>query len=558
MPKKLTQEEFIEKAKAIHGERYDYSNVVYVNTSTKVLLGCPVHGDFLIKPNSHLSQGAGCAKCASTLRGNNNKTTTTDSFIEKARLVHGDKYDYSRIEYVRPHAKMTIICPVHGAFQQTSVQHTSGKHGCMKCGSARRANTTRKTTEIVVGEFMKHHGDKYDYSSVEYVSGNVVVDIICPEHGVFQQRPNKHRTGNGCPLCGQITSGLAQRLTQTEVIGRSSTKHGDKYDYSKVEYITSDKKITIICPKHGEFSQRPIDHYMHGNGCPKCSHVVSKGEQEVADFVESLGVHVEQSNRTLITPYELDIIIPTHNIAIEYCGLYWHSEQQGKDRNYHKNKQQACANNNVQLLTIYEDEWFNTEQQVKNKIKHLVGLSDGPRVYARNCVVGELTKQQSVDFLNDNHIQGSGPGSIRYGLFFNQKLVACMTFSKKTNNEWYLTRYATSSNCIGGFSKLLKHFQRHQKWSRLVSFADLRWSDGKLYSTTGWELDSTIPADYYYSPDGCTRSHKFNYRRKNLSKLLDVFDPDMSEWENCKANGILRIWDCGKLRFVINNNEWAH
>jgi hypothetical protein len=118
--------------------------------------------------------------------------------------------------------------------------------------------------------------------------------------------------------------------------------------------------------------------------------------------------------------------------------------------------------------------------------------------------------------------------------------------------QHYLNRYATNCRVPGGFSKLLKYFQTNYEWQQLISFADLRWSNGGLYEKTGWKLDSILPPDYYYSPDGRNRYHKFNYRRKNLPKLLKDFDPELSERENCNNNGILRIWDCGKLRYIIN------
>lgn len=126
-----------------------------------------------------------------------------------------------------------------------------------------------------------------------------------------------------------------------------------------------------------------------------------------------------------------------------------------------------------------------------------------------------------------------------------------MTWIKQSNAQYTLNRYATSCRVPGGFSKLLTHFKKTYTWKTLVSFADLRWSDGNLYYQTGWHHDSTLRPDYYYSPDGHQRFHKFNYRRQNLSKLLTHFDPHLSETENCKNNGILRIWDCGKLRFII-------
>lgn len=279
---------------------------------------------------------------------------------------------------------------------------------------------------------------------------------------------------------------------------------------------------------------------------------ISSGEREIGMFLDQHNIQYNTNDRSIIHPFELDIYIPQHNLAIEYCGLYWHSEQKGKDKWYHHNKWKRCMEQGVQLLTVYEDEWQQVQQQVKQKILHLLGIDNRKRIFARKCKIGTVTSTNKKLFLNSNHIQGNGPSGINLGLWSDDELVAVMCIQERPEHH-YLTRYATSQHVVGGFSKLLKYFQQHYTWSKLVSFADLRWSSGNLYESTGWVLDQTIVPDYYYSPNGRDRFHKFNYRRKNLPKLLDRFDPSMSERQNCDINGILRIWDCGKRRFVIEN-----
>jgi hypothetical protein len=278
----------------------------------------------------------------------------------------------------------------------------------------------------------------------------------------------------------------------------------------------------------------------------------STGEKQLSQFLTDNNITHTTNDRTVISPQELDIYIPQHHLAIEYCGLYWHSEQKGKTRHYHESKYQLCKDLGIQLLTIFEDEWIDRNEQVKRKILHLA-YHNTTRVFARTTKVCTLTNEQKDQFFEINHIQGSGPGSLTYGLTHRTTLVAAMTFIKQQNGTYVLNRYATSTTVVGGFSKLVKHFQKCQNWNEIVSFADLRWSDGSLYVTSGWTLDKVIPPDYSYSHDGRHRSHKFNYRRKNLPHLLTTFDSTSSETQNCDANGILRIWDCGKLRFVLHN-----
>jgi hypothetical protein len=478
---------------------------------------------------------------------------TQQQFIKNAMKIHGDTYDYSLVDYKSANTKVTIICPQHGVFEQIPKNHTTRKAGCPKCVKKHKPSATEFAQQA-----KKIHGNVYNYSQVEYLNTRTKVTIICPKHGPFEQQPKQHLKGSGCPTCAGKTI-----QTKSQFVKQATITHGTKYDYSLVDYNSTNTKVKIICPKHGVFEQIPKDHKA-GRGCQRCgieitkSHTtrISKGELEIAEFITSLDVDVEQSNVSIISPYELDIYVPEHNIAVEYCGLYWHSEQVGRGRKYHKMKHDMCAEQNIQLLTIFEDEWKDRNQQVRNKIKQVLGVSTAPTVFARKTTITSVDIPTRTQFFNNNHIQGAGTGSLTYGLLApNDDLVACVVFKRRSQGVYELTRYATSCRVPGGFSKLVKHFQRNNVWTTIISFADLRWSSGQMYEQNGWTLDSAIPPDYYYSPNAVDRIHKFNYRRKNLPSLLKHFDPTLSETQNCDNNGILRIWDCGKLRYVLNNHN---
>lgn len=277
----------------------------------------------------------------------------------------------------------------------------------------------------------------------------------------------------------------------------------------------------------------------------------STSEREIADFLRAHVNNIITNDRTIIQPLELDIVLPDQNIAIEYCGLYWHSEQQGKDKYYHQRKLQQCIANNIRLLTIFSDEWEQHSDIIKTKLLSILQCDTNPSIYARKCTIVSVPINIKHQFYDNNHIQGNGPGSINIGLEYEGRLVACMSFIQQQNNQYILNRFATNCKVVGGFSKLLNYFKNNYEWEEIVSFADLRWSAGELYQKTGFILDKTIPPDYYYSSDGHTRVHKFNYRRKYLPQLLVEFDPMESERTNCDNNNILRIWDCGKLRYVM-------
>ena len=195
---------------------------------------------------------------------------TNEQFIEKAKQVHSDKYDYSKVEYVNNHTKVCIICPEHGEFWQEPHAHIDAKRGCPKCGAIKCANAIRKTKKEFINGAKKVHGDKYDYSKVEYNGDKIKVCIICQKHGEFLQTPHNHLSGSGCPKCRNENIGSIKRKKIDDFIKEAREIHGDKYDYSKVKYINAQTKVCIICPEHGEFWQKPDGHIYGKNGCPKC------------------------------------------------------------------------------------------------------------------------------------------------------------------------------------------------------------------------------------------------------------------------------------------------
>ena len=187
---KTTNEIFIKKAKKIHGDKYNYSLINYVNSNTKVKIICKIHGEFYQYPGHHINRKYGCPKCS------NRYNYTTNEFIEKSKIIH-NKYDYSLVNYINNKIKIKIICSEHGVFEQRPDDHLKG-FGCHKC-----SKNYKLTTKTFIEKGNKVHINKYDYSLVEYKDSFFKVKIICPEHGIFKQRPNDHLNGSGCPLCNE-------------------------------------------------------------------------------------------------------------------------------------------------------------------------------------------------------------------------------------------------------------------------------------------------------------------------------------------------------------------
>lgn len=281
MPKKLTQEEFIRRANEIHNGRYDYSKVQYVNGTTPVIIICPEHGEFSIKPQKHLA-GQGCKPCG-YIRNSHTLRKDTAWFIAKATKVHHGKYDYSRAVYNGAEEEVEIICPIHGVFRQRAISHTSG-YGCNKCAVEEVHNQQRKTTEQFVSEAKAIHGDKYDFSKVVYRRNRAHITVICPKHGEWRCKPFDILRGHGCPKCADETNAQCRMLSRDEFIERSTQIHNGYYDYSNVVYRGMGRKVEIICPIHGSFWQVPNSH-LQGKGCAKC-----KAEKQKS-FVCGVGIN---------------------------------------------------------------------------------------------------------------------------------------------------------------------------------------------------------------------------------------------------------------------------
>ena len=252
--KRLTLNDFIKKSEKKHNSKYDYSKVEYKNNSTKVCIICPEHGEFWQRPSDHLG-GAGCPLCGGV------KKHTKETFIEKARLVHGNKYDYSKVEYRNNKTKVCIICPEHGEFWQKPESHTNQKQGCPKCST-----TLKSTTKDFIEKARAIHGDKYDYSKVEYINSNTKICIICPEHGEFWQISNYHLNGNGCPKCG-IEKNISENNLyfylcenfQTPIIRQKTFKWLKNNKNLKIDFYLPEFNIGI--EYQGEQHFYPIKHF---------------------------------------------------------------------------------------------------------------------------------------------------------------------------------------------------------------------------------------------------------------------------------------------------------
>lgn len=373
----------------------------------------------------------------------------------------------------------------------------------------------------------------------------------------------REKTGHDFPLSDSI---FRNKLNNTLLQKYEGVYPAQRNNYSMIviknimdknwmfqQHISLKKPLIQISKENEDYDTKSLSEWMFKHGIEIQRYNSSYEQEQIKNFLIENNIKFEENNRTIIAPLELDIFLPEHNLAIEYCGLYWHSELH-KDKNYHKIKYDKCNAKNIRLLTIFSDEWTVKKSLAEDKILHILGKSNKEKIYARKTSLKELNNKAADIFYNENHIQGTTSNkSINLALCVDSDTVAIMSFMKMKNN-YELTRYATSKNVVGGFSKLLKYFTTNYTFNHLTSFADLRWSNGDVYYKHGFVKDKMIRPDYSYFKK-YIRYHKFNFRHKIICKKFTEYNNELTEHQNCLNNSYYRIYDCGKIRFVLKKNS---
>ena len=595
---KINTPQFIDAAEQVWGSRWDYSASVYQGTNKKIIIACRDHGRFEQIPKSHLRGRVGCPSCSGK------SALNSERFVEKATALWGGRWDYSEVQYTKSNIPVTIVCQDHGTFQQSPTNHLQGGVGCTTCSGQ------EVTSEQFIREAKRVWGSRWDYSSTCYTTAKVSVLITCSEHGDFYQNPRTHLRGQvGCSGChgrnisedmfrqrrdlmwgsrwdysktGYTHSELPEVITcrvhgdfkqspanhwrghvgcspcsgvgkanQSQFLIRAKDRWGSRWDYTQTHYLRMADKVEIVCPSHGSFFQNPWSHLRGFVGCSQCVVVSgSNGEKLLGDFIEGLGLEVHRGRRDLLGDFklELDIYVPEKKVAIEFNGVYWHSEK-FIPPTYHYDKFQLAQERSIRLLQVWEDDWMKRPEVVEEHLKQVLGKSKSVKVSARQTDVVTLNTSESQEFLEAYHIQGHTSATVYLGLKHGETLVALAAF-KKLGPNYTLVRYATSDNVRGGHSKLVSYFERTYNYSQLVTFADLSFSVGDLYLKTGWVEDKVLPPDYSYLR-GNVRRHKFGYRLKRFKEDPNLlWEPGKTEKELAHMNKLLRVYDAGKIRFI--------
>lgn len=368
-------DDFINESKKIFGDRYVYTKLKYKNNNTKVCMICPIHGEFWQTPHNHL-HGKGCPECSKL------KRYSEEEYINKAKIVHNNKYDYSETKFKNAREKITVICPKHGRFEIRPSIHLHGQ-GCPKCSCEER----KKDRNDFIDEANIVHRFKYSYDESIYVNSKTKIEIICPIHGSFFMTPNSHLQGQGCPKCGDEKMAEKSRLGKEECINRFNKLYNGKYDYTKWidSYKNIDASIPIVCKEHGIF-YKTIHSHLQGQGCPKCKS--SALENSIRLFLKENKIDFEEQKMFEWLKYndnghlKLDFYLPKYNIAIECQGeqhykpidLFGGEEGFKYQVERDKAKLKNCKENGVKILYYankkYTDEIITNKKELLKEIKN--------------------------------------------------------------------------------------------------------------------------------------------------------------------------------------------
>ena len=387
-------------------------------------------------------------------------------------------------------------------------------------------------------------------------------------YGMYRSYKNKKKSGKegcGCPICSnrvrqEVISGVNDAYTLHYDLFK------DRYDFDVNSQMgidllklseTSTKRVFVRCSSCGELYETPLNWFISGKRkyCDNCKYLkYSVDEKGISKFIKSLGMVVFE-NYKISSYMSVDMYVPEKKIAFDYNGLYWHSEKKGRGRNYHKDKIDLCKSLGFRLYYIWEDDYLSNKNRVLSWIKEKLGVSNDRKVDARKCIIKYIGAKEASTFLLEYHIQGKVNMCSSYGLFYNEELVAVLSYSIDMGNPLYLNirRYATSCNVRGGFSKILKVLEKKclsEGLLGIVTFSDASISDGNLYNNCGFIKDSILPPDYTYLVGG-KRVHKFNYRINRFKTDSNLkYEEGLSERELADLNKLYRVWDSGKIRWV--------
>ena len=530
------------RGQQVHGKKYDYVELRRLpNGTLQVLLKCPdpAHEAFWQATNNHYS-GKGCTQCN---RAGKPAQHDLESVKAKFEAVSNDRYDYLAIDRTGKTPMLRLACKTHGEFTQNLYNHLSGK-GCRLC----KQGQTNKVSDSELSNKAIEKGLTYLGSYQKYKSKNRIVKLSCPTHGEYDQQMTPFLKGAECPACAAITAGRS-RLNSIEELQAYLPKGVKVHDQ---DY--ENNRVLLECEKHGAVLGNRASLFSNV-GCVSCSFGASKEADEM--YLELLRFKLNLQKEYVIpgTKFRLDFYFPEKQVAVEYHGLYWHTEEK-VGRSYHKLKHDLAEKAGIRVIHIFSDEWKTRKKAVLSLIQNSLGVAK-ESVQARKLTVKSVVEPEASDFFENHHIQGKTTSSKYVGLYSEDTLLACLAYSNRklsAANETVceVTRYASATRVVGGFGKLLKFVTRQElQFSKFVAFSDIRVFTGKLYQTLGFAKTKQLSPDYTYVVNG-KRVHKSHFTVAKFQELAHLkFSEGLTEAQLAELNKLSRVYDCGRVRWEL-------
>lgn len=474
-------------------------------------------------------------------------------------------YSFDKFKYSGQLVESIVICPEHGEVQRSYKDMIRTESACPIC----RSNNPYTTTSFIekLKTVFPETWNRYDYSKLEYRGAFNKIIITCPEHGDYLVKPSSlivNPSRAPCAKCNIKNKHLDQINTLNSFLVKLPNTTKDKLSFSNSTYLSSKSKMEVECKIHGKYLTKP-NYIMEGKGCPSCSRTrKSRLEQEVFDFIKNLdGSTLSRVRLKELEGKELDIYVPSKNLAVEFNGLFFHRKRDVLDTYANLaassfsilEKTNLCEKNGIRLIHIFEDEWLEKQDIVKNRLRAILGVSE--KVGARKCHIKEISLLELKAFEQTFHIQGHALAKYRYGLYYQDDLVATMSFtSLRFNNEeegaFELLRFCSSESIQGGFSKLLSRFIKDKNPKKIVSYSDRRWSLGEVYSKQGFIKVSTSKPGYFWCK-GQKRWNRMNFQKHKLKEILEeAFDESKTEKELMFQARYFLVEDCGQDRWELD------
>jgi hypothetical protein len=447
----------------------------------------------------------------------------------------------------------SLVCLNKSEIHKSKVKETNNiKYG----------GNTPISSDIIKEKIKKTNKEKYGvdnlFKDVEYIKNKTLKKYNVEHISKLESTKNKIKETNLIKY--GVTTPLNFPNNNSKIIDTKNNIFIS--NFSGYTFITSTGiTLNVLCDECNKnylinrnvFKYRSINLINPCTYCNPVDDLSSIKENDLYEFIKSLGYNVIKNDRTILNGKEIDIYLPEKNIAFEFNGLYYHSNL-FKNENYHLNKTNLCESKNIKLIHIFEDEWDLKKDIVKSRIKNLLGMNSN-KIYSRNCTISSVSTSEKTIFLNENHIQGSIGSKIDLGLYYNNELVSIMTFGygRKIMNgdktKYELLRFCNKldTSVIGSASRLLNYFIKNYNPNSIITYADRRWSQGNIYEILGFNKIGITKPNYFYVTNR-KRQYRYKYRKDVLVK--EGFSKDKTEKEIMEERGINRIYDSGNIKYI--------